>query len=154
MYHRLPNYLTLNNILVENKFSFRQGHSIYMALLKLVNDITEELDKGNCSIRIFIDLSNVFDTVDHKLLLRTRKASVEAGIREMQYAIKRSLYINKWLSYSQLLCLTAAILSAILEFVIGFASNLYNWCALSLRTIQCKHEVSIIINKWRSYSHL
>ena len=41
-----------------------------MALLKLVNDITEELDKGNCSIGIFIDLSKAFNTVDHKLLFR------------------------------------------------------------------------------------
>ena len=70
MYNRLLNYLTLNKILVENKFGFRQGHSTYMALLKLVNDITEELDKVNCSIGIFIDLSKAFDTVDHKLLLR------------------------------------------------------------------------------------
>ena len=56
MYNRLLNYLTLNKILVENQFGSRQGHSTYMALLKLVNDITEELDKGNCSIGIFIDL--------------------------------------------------------------------------------------------------
>ena len=41
-----------------------------MASLKLVNDITEEIDKGNCSIGILIDLSKAFDTVDHKLLLR------------------------------------------------------------------------------------
>ena len=73
MYSRLLNYLTLNNILVENQFGFRQGHSTYMAL-KLVNDITEELDKGNCSIGIFIDLSKAFDTVDHKLLLRKNRA--------------------------------------------------------------------------------
>ena len=33
---------------------------------------------------------------------------------------KRSLYIHKWLSYSQLQSFTAAILSAILKFVIGF----------------------------------
>ena len=81
MYNRLLNYLTLNKILVENQLGFRHGHSTYMALLKLVNDITEELDKGNCSIGIFIDLSKAFDTVDHKLLLRTRKPSIEAGIR-------------------------------------------------------------------------
>ena len=70
MYNRLLKYLTLNKILVENQFGFRQRHSTYMALLKLVNDITEELDKGNCSIGIFIDLSKAFDAVDHKLLLR------------------------------------------------------------------------------------
>ena len=55
MYNRLPNYLTLNKILVENQFGFRHGHSTYMALLKLVHDITEELDKVNFSIGIFID---------------------------------------------------------------------------------------------------
>ena len=38
----------------------------------------------------------------------TRKASVEAGIRR------------------NLMCLTLAILSAILEFLIGFVSNFYN----------------------------
>ena len=73
MYNRLLNYLTLNKILVENQFGSRQGHSTYMALFKLVNDTTEELDKGNCSIGIFIDLSKAFDTVDHKLLLRKMK---------------------------------------------------------------------------------
>ena len=41
-----------------------------MALPKLVNDITEELDKGYCFIGIFIALSKACDTVDHKLLLR------------------------------------------------------------------------------------
>ena len=66
MYNRLHNYLTLNKILVENQFGFRQGHSTYMSLLKLVNDITSELDKGNCSIGIFTDLSKAFDTVVHK----------------------------------------------------------------------------------------
>ena len=38
----------------------------------------------------------------------------------------RSLYIKKWLSYSQLWCFTSIILSAILGFVIRFVSNLYN----------------------------
>ena len=42
--HKRLNYLTRSKILVENQFGFRQGHSTYMALLKLVNDIIEELD--------------------------------------------------------------------------------------------------------------
>ena len=61
---------------------------------------------------------------------------------------KRSLYINKWLSYSQLQCFTAAILSAIFEFVIEFVSIFYNWCPVSLSTIQWKKVVSILINGW------
>ena len=53
-------------------------------------------------------------------------------------AKKRRLCINKWLSYSQLQWFTAAILSANLEFVMGFLSNFYNSCALSLRTFSEK----------------
>ena len=68
MYNRLLNYLTLNKTLVENQFGFRQGHSTYIARLKLVNDITEELDKGNCSIGIFIDLSKAFDTCRSQII--------------------------------------------------------------------------------------
>ena len=50
-----------------------------MALLQLVNDITEELDKCNCSIGIFIYLSKAFDTVDHKLLLTKMEHYVIRG---------------------------------------------------------------------------
>ena len=41
---RLLNYLTLSKILVKSQFGFQQRHSTYMAVHKLVNDITEELD--------------------------------------------------------------------------------------------------------------
>ena len=43
------------------------------------------------------------------------------------------------------------ILSATLEFVIGFVSNFYNWCPVSLRTIQWKKR-SLYISKWLIYS--
>ena len=62
-----------------------------MALLKLVNDITEELDKGNCSIGIFIDLLKASDTVDHKLLLRNME---DYGIRG-----NALLWFTSYLSY-------------------------------------------------------
>ena len=45
------------------------------------------------------------------------------------------------------------MLSAILEFVIGFVSKFYNSCVLSLHTIQLKNQV-YINKKWLSYSQL
>ena len=36
-----------------------------MALLQLVNDISQVLDSKNNSIGRFIDLSKAFDTIDH-----------------------------------------------------------------------------------------
>ena len=90
MYNRLLNYLTLNKIVLENQFGFRQKHSTYMSLLKLVNGITEELDKGTCSIGTFIYLSKAFDTVDHKVLL----------IKMEQYGIRGNalLWFTRYLS--------------------------------------------------------
>ena len=40
----------------------------YMALLRMVNDITREMDNNNFEIGIFLNLSKTFDTVDHSLL--------------------------------------------------------------------------------------
>ena len=41
-----------------------------MALLKMINDITNELENINYSLGAFIDLSKAFDTVDHKILIQ------------------------------------------------------------------------------------
>ena len=67
-----------------------------MALLKLVNGITEELDKGNCSLGISIDLSKAFDTVDHKLLLRKMK---HYGIRGNALSGSLATYQNELSMY-------------------------------------------------------
>ena len=48
------------------------------------------------------------------------------------------------LMYSEMQCaITFEILFAILEFVIGFVSNFYNWCPVSLCTIQWKKMKSL-----------
>ena len=97
IYNRLFNYLTLNKISVDNQFVFRQGHSTYIALLKLVYDIIEELDKGNCFTGIFIDLSKAFNTVDHKLLLRKMEHYGIRGnalLRFTSYLLDRTQYVS------------------------------------------------------------
>ena len=70
MYSRSLNYLTINKILSDKQNGFREGHSTSMALLHMINDITEGLDNKLFRIGIFIDLSKAFHTVDHKLLIR------------------------------------------------------------------------------------
>ena len=41
-----------------------------MALMKMTNDISNEIDNKIFSIGIFIDLSKAFDTIDHKLFIK------------------------------------------------------------------------------------
>ena len=70
MYNRLLDYVNANNILYPNQFGFREKHSTYTTLLKLIDDISEEIDNKNVSIDIFIDLSKAFDTINHDILIK------------------------------------------------------------------------------------
>ena len=58
-----------NNILSDNKFGFRHNLSTYMALLKLTDKISKELNNKQYSIGIFMDFSKGFDTINHDILV-------------------------------------------------------------------------------------
>ena len=73
MYNRLIEFINTNNLLYEYQFGFQKRKSTRMALIFLIDKITEALDQGNCVIGIFIDFSKAFDTVDHNLLLQKMK---------------------------------------------------------------------------------
>ena len=66
MYNRLNSYLDAIKIIVDNRYGFHKEHSTYMALLKMINDITNQLENKNYSLGVFIDLSKAFDMVDIK----------------------------------------------------------------------------------------
>ena len=81
------------------------------------------------------------------LVSLTRKASVDARIRW-------NAICYKWLSCSQLEWFTATILFAILKFVIGFVSNFYIWCGLSLDAIQWEKKRSHYLKPFSWSSHM
>ena len=68
MYNRLYTYLAENNILFNKQFGFRAGHSTEHVLLELIDQISDSFNDKSCFLGIFIELSKVFDTVDHKIL--------------------------------------------------------------------------------------
>ena len=49
MYNRLLKFLNDNNILINNQYVFCEGHStsLHMTLLRIVSDITKEIDNKN-----------------------------------------------------------------------------------------------------------
>ena len=70
MYNRLVMFVNYNDLLYRYQFGFQRGKSTYMALLLLVDKITEALDKEECVVGIFLDFSKAFDTVNHDILLQ------------------------------------------------------------------------------------
>lgn len=69
VYARILKHLNDGNILYDHQYGFRQNHSTYMALLQLIDRISNALDNNKYSVGIFLDLSKAFDTVDHKILI-------------------------------------------------------------------------------------
>ena len=67
--NRLQNFLNKCDILNKYQFGFRNNHSTYMALIILLENLNNALDKGECSIGIFLDFQKAFDTVNHGILL-------------------------------------------------------------------------------------
>ena len=70
MYNRLLQYINDNNLLYNLQFGFQKGKSTHMAIIVLLDKISEALDNGDYVIGVFLDFSKAFDTVDHCILLR------------------------------------------------------------------------------------
>ena len=66
---QLTNHFIENKLLSPQQYGFRAKHSTELAALNLVDYLTYKLDNGIIPINIYIDLSKVFDTLIHSILL-------------------------------------------------------------------------------------
>jgi len=104
--NRLTNFLETHNLISQNQFGFRKGHSTIHPLTIFINNLTTSLNKKEHSIAIFCDLRKAFDTVNHKILL-TKLANL--GVRGVEllwfknYLAGRKQFVNIGDSNSSLL---------------------------------------------------
>jgi hypothetical protein len=68
MLRRLTKILNHHCILDTSLHGFRPDRSTVTAAVELIDTIFQSLDKGECTIGLFIDLSKAFDLVDHDIL--------------------------------------------------------------------------------------
>ena len=69
IYKRISGFLSKENVLNDNQFGFRKGHSTVHALHSSVRKIEVAMDNRMHTVGIFIDLSKAFDTLDHNIML-------------------------------------------------------------------------------------
>lgn len=70
MHSRFKNYFNKYNILHENQFGFRKGHSTTDALISSLDYINMSTKSKKFIIGLFCDISKAFDTVNHDILLK------------------------------------------------------------------------------------
>lgn len=64
---------------------FRQNHSTETALLRVMNDILMQADKGELSILVLPDLSSAFDTIDHSILINRLNTCVGISGKALEW---------------------------------------------------------------------
>ena len=121
MSNRLLNFLNNCDILNKYQFGFRNNHSTYMALVILLENLHNALDKGECAIGIFLDFQKAFDTVNHGILLD----------KLSHYGIRGPAY--DWFS---------SYLNERYQFVV------YNGCESEHKFIQCGVPQGSILGPW------
>ena len=66
---QVSSYLNSHNLYNTCQTAYRAGHSTETAILKVVNDQSLSLSKGNISVLALLDFSSAFDTIDHLILV-------------------------------------------------------------------------------------
>lgn len=103
--YRLNKHVNQNNLLPKNQSAYRKYHSCESALLRLVNDLLNSMEKQEVAVLISIDLSAAFDTVDHNILIDVLQAQYGVSETALQwmdsYLRPRTCKINIGNSFHQ-----------------------------------------------------
>ena len=74
VHKQLENYLRSEKLLYDYQSGFRNSYSTDSCLTQLTDQIRFDMDKGNYTGMVMINLQKAFDTVDHDILLNKLKA--------------------------------------------------------------------------------
>ena len=80
MYNRLLSFINKHKILHAYQFGFRPAHSPELALLYIVDRISNALENGEYVLGLFLDFSKAFDTVNHDILFKKLEFNGIRGI--------------------------------------------------------------------------
>ena len=66
-------------LLDNHQSAYRPNHSVGTLLTNLTDDVLQQMDKGNVTALVLLDMSSAFDTVDHGILLNQLRSQAVCG---------------------------------------------------------------------------
>ena len=112
MYTRLLDYIVSNNIFYKYQFGFREKHSPNLAMIYLVDKISDALHSCEYVLGLYLDFSKAFDTVNHGILLNKLEYYGIRGIAMewlKSYLTNRKQYVEYDSSKSSLKTITCGV---------------------------------------------
>lgn len=89
---RLDSFINKHHLLNKHQYGFRPKRSTSMAVIELIDSISNATDSSEFTVGVFIDLSKAFDTIHHATLL---KKLYRYGIRGTAYTWLKSYLTNR-----------------------------------------------------------
>lgn len=74
VFKQVQAFINKNDILDTHQSGYREGFSTETALIKVIDDLKQALDRKELSILVLLDFSKAFDKVDHILLVSILKS--------------------------------------------------------------------------------
>ena len=85
---RLVEHMTQNTILEKFQSAYKAHHSTETAMLRVYNYVMFNIDRGNGTLLVLLDLSAAFDTIDHKIIFHILEHLL--GITDSALALMKS----------------------------------------------------------------
>ena len=92
LHKRIYQFFQRNEVIHDNQFDFRKGHSTIHAIQTAVSSVVTSLNSSYQSMGIFIDFSKAFDTIKHSVLLDKLR---HCGIRGTALKLIRDYLTNR-----------------------------------------------------------
>ena len=96
---QLMAYLSSADLLPTLQSGFRPGHSTETAVLQVLSELLQAVDRGDLGALILLDLTAAFDTVDHDILLQRLRQTfgVDGNAHRWfrSYLVGRTQYVRR-----------------------------------------------------------
>ena len=90
--NQINEYFLNNKLFIDNQYGFRNRHSTELAALEIIDRTLLAMDRNECPIHVYLDLSKAFDTIDHNILIAKLQ---HYGIKGVACSLFKSYLSNR-----------------------------------------------------------